>query len=159
VAPDTTPVTLQTAVPAWTYGAYSLDFIPAGATTQKFAIVGCGFAQPDTNGDYTVEFTQRDIRVPTQTLPAGMHIHFSFNLRTRDSIIFYVESEFPVNTYVVDQTGLDNFKQGLQFTYYGGFLNQTIHRNRVRIPFAGIWYFIIDNPSTYQSTAIHYEVS
>ncbi len=102
---------------------------------------------------------QRDIRVPTQTLPAGMHIHFSFNLRTRDSIIFYVESEFPVNTYVVDQTGLDNFKQGLQFTYYGGFLNQTIHRNRVRIPFAGIWYFIIDNPSTYQSTAIHYEVS
>lgn len=57
MAPDTTPVTLQTAVPAWTYGAYSLDFIPAGATTQKFAIVGCGFAQPDTNGDYTVEFT------------------------------------------------------------------------------------------------------
>ncbi len=100
-----------------------------------------------------------EIKVPTQTLPAGTHIYFSFNnLRLRDDVSFYVESEYPVNTYLVDEEGFANFRNGNQFNYYGSFLNQKEHRNRVRVPHQGNWYFIIDNPSQYQNTAIHYDV-
>lgn len=101
---------------------------------------------------------QRTIRVPTQTLLANHHIYFTFNnLRYRDSISFHVESEYPVNTYLVDDEGFNNFREGNEFTYYGGFRNQREHQDRIRVPHEGNWYLIIDNPQ-YQSTAIHYEV-
>jgi hypothetical protein len=101
---------------------------------------------------------QWGIRVPTQTLPANTHIYFSFNLRARDSISYEIESEYPVSAYVVDTNGLNSFKQGLAFTDYGGFLNQTSYRNRVKVPLSGDWYLIINN-SNYQNTAIHYQVN
>ena len=98
-------------------------------------------------------------RVPTQTLPAKTYIYFSFNLRLRDSVTFYVESEFPVNTYLVDEEGFINYEKGVTFSSFGGFINQREHRSRVRIPHEGKWYFIINNTDQYQNTAVHYEVS
>jgi len=100
--------------------------------------------------------------MPTQTLPAQHYIHFSYNFQSgffRTNLIkFYVESEFPVDTYIVDLLGLQNFQAGRAFTTYGGLINAIEHRQEIRVPYEGEWYLIINNKG-YQPTAIHYEVS
>ncbi|MBA7687717.1 hypothetical protein ES703_96183 [subsurface metagenome] len=107
--------------------------------------------------------TKEEGRVmPTQTLPAQHYIHFSYNFQSgffRTNLIkFYVESEFPVDTYIVDLLGLQNFQAGREFTSYGGLINAIEHRQEIRAPREGSWYLIINNKG-YQPTAIHYEVA
>ena len=100
--------------------------------------------------------------MPTQTLPAQHYIYFSYNFRSgllRVNLIkFYVESEFPIDTYVVDQAGLQDFQSGRQFTTHGGLINAFEHKQEIRVPHEGDWYLIVNNKGN-QSTAVHSEVS
>ncbi len=100
--------------------------------------------------------------MPTQTLIANHYTYFTFNFPSgfsfrRASISYYVESEYPIDTYIVDDIGFQNFQAGQAFTYQGGFLNTTIHRQHVRPPHDGNWYLILNNKQNV-NTAIHYEV-
>ena len=107
--------------------------------------------------------TKEEGRVmPTQTLPAQNYIHFIYNFQRRflgvNLIKFYVESEFPIDTYIVDLVGFQNFQSGRQFTTYGGLIHAIEHKQDIRVPHEGAWYLIINNKG-YQPTAVHYEVS
>jgi hypothetical protein len=100
--------------------------------------------------------------MPTQILPAQHYIYFSYSFRSgflRANLIkFHVESEFPIDTYILDVAGFQNFQNGREFTYYGGLINATEHRQQIRVPHEGAWYLIVHNKG-HQPTAIHYEVS
>jgi len=95
--------------------------------------------------------------MPTQTLPANSYIYFKFHFRRRGVIKFYVEAELPVDTYVVDEPGFENFTSGYEFTTYGGFTNREKHQQELRVPFEGYWYLIIQNHQI-RGIAVHYEV-
>lgn len=120
----------------------------------------------DTREADTNTTTRGQTLVPTQTLQARHYLHFAYSFTNyqvqgwliKAIIKYYVESELPVDTYVVDEEGFQNFLRGLHFNSYGGFINTTIHRQEVRISHEGNWHFIIQN-SSHAPTAIHYEVS
>lgn len=99
--------------------------------------------------------------MPTLTLQAGQYIHFDYTLRhgigRRDTIRFYVESERPIDTYVVDEHAFGDFAAGREFTSFGGAEKVTEHRGAVRVPYDGHWYLIISNGGN-EPTAVHYEV-
>ena len=93
----------------------------------------------------------------TQTLPADNYIYFEFRFRRRGVIKFYVEAEFPIDTYVVDSQGFNDFQSGHGYDIYGGFAGQVEHRQELKVPFDGDWYLVIKNPRP-ESVAVHYEV-
>ncbi|HEX9896929.1 MAG TPA: hypothetical protein VGA85_04610 [Dehalococcoidales bacterium] len=98
--------------------------------------------------------------MPTQTLPANTYIYFTFDITsgiTGPRISFYIESEFPVDTYVVDDVEFGNYRAGAAFTSFGGVTNATAHRFNVRLPHAGRWYLVVVNHD-FRPTAIHYDV-
>ena len=71
---------------------------------------------------------------------------------------FEVEADRPVNTYVVDREGLEQFSHGRpEFPAYGGFARRKRHFQEVRLPFRGPWYLIVLNPSDKPAT-VHYQV-
>jgi len=100
--------------------------------------------------------------MPTQTLSANSYIYFTFAFQGRffrdARIRFYVESELPISTFIVDESGFGEFQSGREYTYYGGFSNITEHRQEFRVPHEGVWYLIVSNNQN-MNTAIHYEVS
>lgn len=101
--------------------------------------------------------------MPTQTLPARNYVYITFEFSSvgwlhQSRINYYVESERPVDTWIVDEQGFHQFQNGQLFTYFGGFQNTLEHRQEIRVPQAGIWYLIIHNLG-YEPTAIHYEAS
>ena len=54
VAPLAAPITLTSGAGSYELGAFSDDFLAAGATTDSFDIMAIGFGTPDINGTYTV---------------------------------------------------------------------------------------------------------
>ena len=52
------------------------------------------------------------IKVPVQTLNINSYIYFTWDLHRRDYISFYVESEYPINTSIVDEAGFQSFQNG-----------------------------------------------
>ena len=125
-------------------------------------IPGCKEAKKEPSKPACANTKEEGRVMPTQTLPAQNYIYFSYNFQRRflgvNLIKFYVESQFPIDTYVVDQAGLQNFQSGLNFTTYGGLINATEHKQDVRGLHEGAWYLIINNKG-HQPTAVHYEVS
>jgi len=56
VYPDGAPVTLTSGAGAYAFGAYSADLVAANEITKPFVINHVAFGDPDTNGDYAIEF-------------------------------------------------------------------------------------------------------
>lgn len=80
-------------------------------------------------------------------IEAGRHITVKGWVPRTGVVGFQVVSAFPVNTYVVNQEGYDQFLRGERFTYYGGFSQELQHFDQVQVPFLGIWYLIVYNPN------------
>ena len=95
--------------------------------------------------------------MPTQTFPANTYLSFEYNFHRIGTIKFYVESEFPIDTFIVDMHGYNEFQSGREYTTYGGFNNREEHRQELRVPYEGYWYLIIHNPQP-NASAVHYEV-
>ena len=96
--------------------------------------------------------------MPTQTLPASTYISFEFDFRRkRGSVKFYIESEIPIDTHIVDGNGHHEFMSANPFDSYGGFINRVEHQQELRVPYQDMWYLIIQNNNP-GPTAVHYEV-
>ena len=76
----------------------------------------------------------------------------------RGLIDLKVESTLPVDTYIFDEAGRDNFASGQKFYHYGGFRQQEQHRQEIRLPFQGYFYLVINNPNN-QPAAVYYDVT
>lgn len=95
--------------------------------------------------------------VPTRTLDANMHLSLRFPVPRRGRIKFHVEAELPVNTYILDSEGINEFYARHGIPSYGGFTNRRNHDQRIQLPFRGDCYLIILNPHP-EPVAVHYEV-
>lgn len=75
-------------------------------------------------------------------------------------IKYEVEANRPVDTYILDEQGLQEFysKRDYIESYYGGFSNRYNHTQELRLPFSGWGYLVIKNPHD-ASVAVHYELS
>ena len=70
---------------------------------------------------------------------------------------YLVESENPVDVFLVDQQGLSEYDQGLLFHFYDGAERVWEHEKRLRLAFRGEAYLLIVN-SAPDPTAVHYEI-
>lgn len=71
---------------------------------------------------------------------------------------YFVESERPVYTFVMDDDELDKFDKGEKTTYYGGRDEIRVHKVRTKLAYGGKWNVVILN-YTKEPTAVYYEVS
>ena len=101
--------------------------------------------------------------MPIQTLPARTYIYFPFDFASvgwlhQSTINFHVVSERPIDMWIVDAQGFQQFHSGGQFSHFGGFNNITENKQNFRVPQAGTWYLIVHNLN-YESTPVYYDVS
>ncbi len=80
--------------------------------------------------------------------------HISWSRRFR----YLVQSEHPVDTYMLDDEELAKFGDGKEVMSFGGFDERRVHRMRARLPYGGKWNLVIANPSK-EPTAVYYEIS
>ena len=71
---------------------------------------------------------------------------------------YLVQSEHPVDTYMLDDEELAKFNDGKEVTSFGGFDERRVHRGRAKLPYGGKWNLVILNPSK-EPTAVYYEIS
>jgi len=96
--------------------------------------------------------------MPVLTLSANSYLQYGYQVPRNGLVAYYVEAERPVNTYVVDKTGLDQFLRGEPYVNsYGGFQDRPQHRQEVVLPFQGWWYLIILNRNPWP-VAVYYQV-
>ncbi len=76
------------------------------------------------------------------------------------TIRFTLESDIPVETYIVRPAGLEFFDQGSNtFKYYGGFPDSRRHQSQtLRLPFEGKWHLLIVNRNDEDSATVDYSV-
>lgn len=97
------------------------------------------------------------IILPTTLLPANKFIFTGYKIPTSGRVEFFVESELPVTTYILDEEGLEDFQAGDEIYSYGGFTNRKLHHEKLYLDFKGIFYLVIMNEKN-EPTAIHWEV-
>ena len=106
-------------------------------------ISGCKETKEEASKPACANTTGEGRVMPTQTLPAQYYIYFSFSFQSgflrANFIKYYVESEFPIDTFIVDVAGFQNFQNGREYTYYGGLINATEHRQQIRITHERAW--------------------
>ena len=71
---------------------------------------------------------------------------------------YLVESEHPVDTFLLDDEELAKFDDGKEVVSFGGFDERRVHRARAKLPYGGKWNLVISNTSK-ESTAVYYEIS
>jgi hypothetical protein len=101
--------------------------------------------------------------VPTLTLSANYYLSIPFDvnvpiLRVTGSVQYRVESDHPINVYIVDPQGLAEFSQGVAFHFYDRAEGVLQHSNKLRLPIRGQAYLLISNPNP-NPTAVHYDIS
>ena len=96
--------------------------------------------------------------VPTLSLRPKYHLAVTIQNPFWGGVSTRVESEHPIDVYIVDETGLSNFRTGLQFSRYDGIEGTTLWDKRIRLPFSGRGYLLLVN-SGVSPVAIHYEIS
>jgi len=75
-------------------------------------------------------------------------------------IRFTIESDIPVESYIVRPGGLEYFDEGsATFKYYGGFPNaRRQHAQTLRLPFEGKWHLLIINRDEEDTATVDYAV-
>lgn len=97
--------------------------------------------------------------MPTTLLEPNTHLKIKYRVPRSRVIKYYVEAERPVNTHVLDEEGLKYYYDARDFSSYGGLNRRREHVQELRLPFLGWWFLIIENPSSKESIAVHYDVS
>jgi hypothetical protein len=98
--------------------------------------------------------------MPTDKIRPSSHLKIKFQIPRNRVIRYEVEASRPVDTYILDEKGLQEFysKSNSIESYYGGFSNRYNHQQELRLPFGGWAYLVIKNNQS-ESVAVHYEVS
>jgi hypothetical protein len=98
--------------------------------------------------------------MPTALIKPKSYLRVRYHVPHRRLIDYTVEADRPVDTYILDDEGLNEFlgKGEDVYSYYGGFYNRYKHHQELRLPFQGWWYLVIDNQNR-EPVAVHYEVS
>lgn len=96
----------------------------------------------------------------TALLRPKSYLKVRYSVPRRGLVEYDVEANRPVDTFVLDEEGLNEFLGNKKtiYSYYGGFSNRRLHHQELRLPFTGWWYLVIDNPHK-EPVALHYEVS
>jgi hypothetical protein len=98
--------------------------------------------------------------MPAKTLRPNHYTAARYQLAKEGLVTLTLESDIPVKTYIVRPKGLEIYRQGGAFKYYGGFADARRHQQqRVWLPFTGSWYLIISNPDKNRTANLEYEVS
>ena len=116
-----------------------------------------GMGEPTAREADKAECKTRNAIVPTKTLIADSH--FAVVLRPKGrGIMFLVEAEEPVDTYVFDERGLADFQQnGNTDQTWGGSEHRRRHNEKIALASGRRWYLVIVNWNE-SPVAIHYEV-
>ena len=103
----------------------------------------------------------RDKTVPTLTLQQRYHIAIPIQSGILDPLFGMwlprIESEYPVNVYVVDPQGLADYQKALPFGRYDTAEGVTTFYKSLRLA-QGTYYLLVSNSGN-QPTALHYVVS
>jgi hypothetical protein len=97
--------------------------------------------------------------MPDIVISPNHHTRLKFSVPISRTIYFSARSSIPVQTFILDTTGMNNFSIGQAFNFFGGFTdNRTFHEQQLVLPFEGEWFLVIVNRNMAQSALIHYEV-
>ena len=85
------------------------------------------------------------IQIQRRNHRARNHIchDLGFQMTTGPNLIVEVTLNHAANAYLVNQQGYQNYLNGNEFSYQGGYTTQTTYR--IRIPSSNHWYLIVDN--------------
>lgn len=100
------------------------------------------------------------INMPIATLKPNTNIRIRYRVPRNRRIEYEVEADQPVDTYVLDDKGLEEFDHGKNayiYSYYGGFANRRHHQQELRLPFRGYWHLLIVSHNE-EHVAVNYEV-
>ena len=90
---------------------------------------------------------------PNQSLILG------FEPRSRrPKVLFEVRSDSKVSTYLVDDAGLEDFKEGEIPEFYAGRENRRYHQANLTLPDYSRYYLIIQNKSPNNQAQIEYDL-
>ncbi len=98
--------------------------------------------------------------MPTVLIPPNQNIAPRYRVPDSGVIRFTLESDIPVETYIVRPGGLDVFNEGKHnFKYYGGFpAARRIQSQKLVLPFEGRWHLLIINRDKSESASVDYSV-
>ena len=98
--------------------------------------------------------------MPDKTLTPRHYTAVKYQLPKEGLVTLRLDSDIPVKTYIVRPKGLDRYREGAVFKYYGGFPDARKHQQQmIWLPFTGNWYLIISNPDKDRPASVEYEVS
>lgn len=96
---------------------------------------------------------ERDSLKPNQALI------LEFEPRRRNpQVLFEVRSDRRVTTYLVDDAGMEDFKEGETPEYYVGRENRRFHQANLTLPNYSRYYLIIRNESPQDPAKIEYDL-
>lgn len=95
--------------------------------------------------------------MPIETLGPKKYTVIPTHVPWGGRLKYFVESERPVYTLVMDNEELGKFDQGEKATYYGGRDKLRVHKVRTKLAYGGKWNVIILN-HTEHPTAVYYEI-
>ena len=72
--------------------------------------------------------------------------------------MFEVRSDRKVTTYLVDDAGMEDFKEGEVPEYYVGRENRRFHQASLTLPEYSRYYLIIRNESSHDPARIEYDL-
>ena len=96
--------------------------------------------------------------MPIKTLRPSKYTVIPTRVPWGGRLKYFVESQIPVYTLVIDNKELVKFDQGEEATYYGGQDELRVHKVRTKLPHGGKWNLIILN-DTKRTTVVYYEIS
>lgn len=98
--------------------------------------------------------------MPEVRIPPNEHIAPRYRVPDSGVIRFRLESNIPVQTYIVRPGGLERYREGSRtFKYYGGFpVERMSQRQTLTLSFEGSWHLLIINKDGTHSASVDYSV-
>lgn len=96
---------------------------------------------------------ERDSLKPNQLLILEFEPH-----RRNPKVVFEVASNIPITTYLVDDMGMEDFRDGKTPEYYAGYANRRNHQAALSLPEFSRYYLIIHNKSEGERARIEYDL-
>lgn len=92
---------------------------------------------------------------PNHTMRLGMELE----IRPNDPrLIIEVKSDIPITTYLVDDMGLEDFREGKTPDYYAGFSDRRNHQADLTLPSFKRYHLLMLNKSEDRTAKVDYEV-
>jgi hypothetical protein len=93
-------------------------------------------------------------------IPPKEHVAPRYRVPDSGVVRFRLESNIPVQTYIVRPGGLEKYREGSRtFKYYGGFpVARMSQRQTLTLPFDGPWHLLIINEGSIHSASVDYSV-